>query len=318
MHLLCRAGWVMLLLAWPLMPAVLGDEPQSAPRPPYQLERLGEEASRAVALAYEYDPTVPLEARTVEKVEKDGAPREKIVFRGAQGYLVPGYLQLPPSGGGPYPCVLLLHGWSGSKDHWWQDDNYISGGKVRKGLLAAGCAVLALDAQCHGDRMAQNDFAPVNHYADPSAPSPPRKGYFSPSDIYVQTTRDYRRAIDYLASRPEIDAARIGVVGYSMGGTQTMLLLGVEPRVKAAVAVAVPAEKSKWSLVAPQNFVRAVGGRPLLSIMGRQDPMCPEDHARQLHALVESGTKQQVFLEAGHKLPPDYVPRAVAWIQRYL
>jgi len=314
-------GLVLVLLL--VVESVRADEPAAlAPDATIAgvltVERLGEEASHAVAQFYEYDASIPLEARTVEKIKKDDADREKIIFRGPQGFLVPVYLQFPPSGAAPYPCVLLLHGWSGSKENWWQDDNYISGGKVRKSLLAAGFAVLALDAQCHGDRIAQNDFEPVNHYVDPSAGSNQRKGYFTLTEIYMQTTRDYRRAIDYLETRPEIDKARIGVIGYSMGGTQTFLLTGVEPRIKAAVAVAAPAEKSKWSLVAPQNFVRGIGERPFLTIMGRADTMCPVEHAQQLQSLIDSKTKDQVFFDAGHKLPADYVPHAVEWIKKYL
>lgn len=280
------------------------------------IERLGEEASRALARVYDYDATVPLEARVVEKVERGEGAREKIVFRGAQGFLVPGYLQLP-AGEGPFACVLLLHGWSGSKESWWQDGNYISGGDARRALVEAGFAVLALDAQCHGDRISGNDFAPVNHYVDPEA-SQPRKGYFTQEDIYIQTTRDYRRAIDYLATRKEIDAARIGILGYSMGGTQAYLLTGVEPRIKAAVAVAAPAERSKWSPIAPQNFAGAIGQRPLLSIMGRTDEMCSPEHARARQALLAGEAREPIFLDGGHRLPADYVPRAVAWLKKYL
>ena len=110
--------------------------PASAPvLQPALVERLGEEASRAMMQVYEYEATIPLEARVVEKVNKDDLPREKIVFRGAQGYLVPAYLQLPPAAPAPHACVLLLHGWSGSKENWWQDDNYISGGNLRKACL---------------------------------------------------------------------------------------------------------------------------------------------------------------------------------------
>ena len=316
-HLLqrTRLGIKSLLVLAAIVGVARADKEQN---PSPAIERLGEEASRAVAQLYEYDRTIGLEARIVEKGEQDGLPREKIVFRGAQGFLVPGYLQLPSSGAEPHPCVLLLHGWSGSKDNWWQDGNYVSGGNLRKSLLAAGFAVVALDAQCHGDRIAQNDFAPVNHYVDPTAGASPRKGYFTLSDIYVQTTRDYRRAIDYLETRPEIDKTRIGVIGYSMGGTQTFLLTGVEPRGKAAVAVATPAEKSKWSLVAPQNFVRAVGQRPFLTIIGRTDELCPLEHARQLQSLLESKSKDQVLFDAGHKLPADYVPHAVGWVKKHL
>ncbi|MEX0977441.1 MAG: alpha/beta fold hydrolase [Pirellulales bacterium] len=312
-------GRALVFLA--IVGAARADEPtsgQSASAATSGIERLGEEASRALAHVYDYDATIPLEARIVEKSEKDDLVREKIVFRGASGFLVPAYLQFPKSPAGPYPCVLLLHGWSGSKENWWQDGNYISGGNVRRALLAAGYAVLALDAQCHGDRIAQNDFAPVNHYADQETAGNPRKGYFTLTDIYIQTTRDYRRAIDYLETRPQIDKRRIGVVGYSMGGTQTFLLTGVEPRIKAAVAVATPADKSKWSLVAPQNFVRGIGDRPWLTIMGRADEMCTVEHARQIQSLIGSKTKDQVFLDGGHKLPPDYVPHVVGWMQKHL
>ncbi|MBX3438437.1 MAG: alpha/beta fold hydrolase [Planctomycetaceae bacterium] len=281
------------------------------------VDRLGEEAAQALFQSYEYDRSIPLEARIVEKREKSGVTREKVVFRGVQGFFVPGYLEYMTAGDDPRPCVLLLHGWSGSKDAWWQDDNYISGGNVRRALLEAGCAVLALDAQCHGDRIAQNDFAPVNHYAAEDDPQP-RKGYFTQNEIYIQTTRDYRRAIDYLASRPDIDASRIGMLGYSMGGTQTYLLTGVEPRIKVSVAVAAPREKSKWSPIAPQNFVRGIGARPFLDIMGTQDSMCPVPHARGRQALIESPLTKQLFVEGEHRLPSDWVPDAVAWIMQHL
>jgi len=292
-----------------------GAEPAGSEPP---IERLDAEASRAIAACYEYDKTIPLEPRIVERAKKDDALREKIVFRGVQGFLVPAYLQLPPQATAPHPCVLLLHGWSGSKENWWENDNYVSGGNVRRALLAAGFAVMALDAQCHGDRIAQNDFAPVNHFADPQATVAGRKGYFSQPEIYMQTVRDYRRAIDYLATRPEIDSARLGVLGYSMGGTQTFVLTGVEPRIKVAVAVAAPADRSQWSLIAPQNFLRGIGERPILTIMGRTDELCPLGHAQALQAMIESPTKDQVLFDAGHRLPADYVPHAVNWLRKYL
>lgn len=283
-----------------------------------EIERLDKEGSRAIATCYEYDNSIPLEPRTVERSKKDNSLREKIVFRGVQGFLVPAYLQLPVETTGPHPCILLLHGWSGSKEDWWENDNYISGGNVRRALVAAGFAVLALDAQCHGDRISQNDFAPVNHFADPQATIVGRKGYFSLPEIYVQTVRDYRRAIDYLEKRPEIDSKRIGILGYSMGGTQTFLLTGVEPRIKVAVAVATPAERSKWSLVAPQNFLGGIADRPILTIIGRNDELCPLAHAQSLQRLIESPIKDQILFDAGHKLPVDYVPHAVGWLQKHL
>ena len=224
------------------------------------LERVGEEGFQLLREWYAYDKTIPLEARIVEKKEVAGVEREKIVLRTTQGFLAPGYLQLPTVGEGPYPCVLLLHGWSGSKESWYEDDNYISGGNIRKGLLEQGFAVFALDAHCHGDRIAENDYAVVNHYADESQPvGSRRKGYFTQQEIYLQTVVDYRRVLDYLETRSEIDAQRFGLVGYSMGCTQSFLLTGVEERIKVTVACATPADAKRLSLIAPQNYVRGIG-----------------------------------------------------------
>ena len=296
--------------------AVVDSKSKSGETP--AVEGLSTEAARALHQVYDYDRTIPLEARIVEKAEREGTVREKIVFRGVQGFLVPGYLEMPAEKNSALPCVLLLHGWSGSKDHFWKDGGYISGGEVRRGLLAAGYAVLALDAQCHGDRIAENDFAPVNHYQNPDVEGMQRKGYFSQQEIYIQTTRDYRRAIDYLESRTDIDDTRIGMLGYSMGGAQTFLLTGVDHRIRASVSCCAPADTSKFSPIAPQNFAATIGDRPFLMIMGRADTMCPVSSAQGVLDLIPSTTKQLVFLEADHRLPVDYVPQAVAWLTEHL
>ena len=280
------------------------------------LERLGEEACQALQRAYAYDPAISLAARIVEKREYDDRVREKVVFRGARGYLVPGYFERPLSPQGPLPCVLLLHGWSGSKTSWWQDDNYISGGNLRRALLKAGSAVLALDAQGHGERVAENNYALPNPHVEEG--QEPRKGFFTQQDIYVQTVVDYRRALDYLETRTDVDATRIAAAGYSMGGTQVFPLLALEPRIRTAVAGVVPAERNKWSLIAPQNFTRSIGTRPLLMAMGREDSMCRPEEAEALFEYLEGSSSRLIFFEAGHRLPADYARPAAAWIIEHL
>ena len=46
---------------------------------------------------------------------------------------------------------------------------------------------------------------------------------------------DMRRAVDFLVSRPEVDADRIGCYGHSMGSTHTWLVGPHEPRLRALV-----------------------------------------------------------------------------------
>jgi pimeloyl-ACP methyl ester carboxylesterase len=81
----------------------------------------------------------------------------------------------------PYPRVLLLHGWSGSKEAWYVDGNNHSGGEMRKALLGAGYAVMALDASTHGERNAEIDYQHVNPFNDPNAPL--RQNYFMPEAL---------------------------------------------------------------------------------------------------------------------------------------
>ncbi|MCX5757684.1 MAG: hypothetical protein NTU83_04105 [Candidatus Hydrogenedentes bacterium] len=91
--------------------------------PPYP--RISEEGFKARLPFFGYDATIPLEARVVQDWDKDDTLRQKIVFRGAQGFLVPGFLEFPKKAQKPYPLLLLLHGWSGNKMAWYEDENII-------------------------------------------------------------------------------------------------------------------------------------------------------------------------------------------------
>jgi len=50
--------------------------------------------------------------------------------------------------------------------------------------------------------------------------------------------RDDLMALDYLASRPEVDTQRIGVTGMSMGATRSWWLMALDERIKTGVAIA--------------------------------------------------------------------------------
>ncbi len=305
-----KPQWLTFLL--PLLLCAAPAQNQST----QELQPVGEEAYHVLLEIYDYDSKIPLDARITEKKDYEKTIREKIVFRGVQGRLVPAYFEYPKEGTGPFPLVLMLHGWSGSKESWWKDGGYLSGGDVRRALLEQGCAVFALDSPTHGDRIAENDYAPVNHYPGPEAEG--RTNLMTLQEIVLGTVRDSRRALDYLESRDEIDMNRVGLVGYSMGGWESFPLTAVEDRIKVTAACVTPARAERYNPIASQHYVRGIGDRPFAMFMGRGDTMCPIDQAERLYDLIPSPRKKLRIFESGHKLPIEYVPEAVDWLIGHL
>ena len=313
----------------------------------YIVKPVGEEAYWALAQFLDYDKGQRLNVRIVEKIEEETYIREKIVFSGVRGDRVPGYLAFPTSGTGPYQVILCLHGLSGDKERWWQDDSFERGGLVTKGLLKKGYAVLSLDAQFHGERIANNDYGSPFNVLFSTQSTKFREMVF-------QTVIEYRMALDYLAMRTEVDTSRTGIIGLSMGGTMTFLLTAVEPRIKTAVAcVTSPVGVTQFRnvkdifrnvkdrtanrfselattpqfrelattpqframAVAPQNYAHAIGSRSFLMLMARNDDWYTEKEARQLFGLIPSPTKKLEFYDSGHQLPPEYVSKAIQWFE---
>src|SRR5690242_1398710 len=128
----------MRLMLWFVVVCVFSFFSSAATNDSGPYPRISQEAFKARLPFFDYDKSLPLEGRVVRQWDQGGTLRQKIVFRGAQGFLVPGYFEFPKAPARPFPLILLLHGWSGSKDDWYKDDNYINGGIMRKALIAEG------------------------------------------------------------------------------------------------------------------------------------------------------------------------------------
>ncbi len=279
--------------------------------------RISQEAFKARLPFFDYDKSIPLEGRIVRQWNQGSTLRQKIVFRGAQGLLVPGYIEFPKAAAKPFPLILLLHGWSGGKEDWYKDDNYINGGIMRKALIAEGYGILALDAATHGERSNEIDYQDVNPYDDSKAPT--RRNYFTYSEISIQTVKDYRRALDFMAERSGADTNRIGLVGYSMGGMDSFYLLSVEPRIKAAVACVPPLLSIGYGPASPIDYSWGIGQTPFLMLMGRQDGMGVAAKVEaSYHEYIEGPNTKLIWYDKGHKLGDIYVPDALAWIKKHL
>lgn len=266
------------------------------------------EVFHAVSQFYEYDRKAPLQAEVIGRNETPGYRREKIVFTGAQRSRVPGYLALPKQGQGPFPVVLLIDGLTGSKDRWFQEDSWPHGTLVTSALVEAGFAVLALDAPYHGERAAENDFRIPQELA-------------GLREMMSRSIVEHRRAIDYLATRAEVDTSRIGSLGLSGGGIVTFALAGLDSRVKAAVAGLTPVGMMRVPIaipIAPHVFAGANSDTPFLMIMGRSDSFYTVEEAQRLFETIRSPRKELILYQGGHRPLPEYASQSAAWFRKHL
>jgi len=146
-----------------------------------------------------------------------------------------------------------------------------------------------------------------------------------PSNTYRDATitwvQELGRVIDYLETRPDMDADRVGYYGFSHGGLVAPIILAVEPRIKAGV-VNVGGLPDRWRFqpeIDPINFVTRVR-TPTLMVNGRYDVVFPYETAQlPMYELLGTEDKDHYVAESGHIVPKDDLIReTLAWYDKYL
>ncbi len=151
-------------------------------------------------------PRLPLDAKIVSTLRRDGYTVNRLYFRILPGCYGSGWLYLPAGTRGRAPAILNPHGhWAGGALHPVCQARMIA--LAKKGYIA-----LMTDSI---------------HAADFETGMTP---------IGLMTLQNIR-ALDYLCSRKDVDASRIGVTGASGGGQQTMYVMALDDRPVAAVPV---------------------------------------------------------------------------------
>ena len=132
--------------------------------------------------------------------------RRDVEFTVEGGDRLRGWLFLPSERVGKLPAISLAHGYAGVKEHGLE--------RFAKAFTEAGFIALVHDHRNFG----ASDGA-VRHDIDP-----------------WRQIADWRRAISFLESQPEVDAPRIGVWGTSYAGGHVLVLGATDRRIRAVVA----------------------------------------------------------------------------------
>lgn len=274
---------------------------------------------------YEYDRGAPLDADSRLEGEGGNFRVYKVYYSGHSGTRVPSLLVIPKSGTPPYPCIVFLHGYGGSKE----DVLAIAPAAAGKGF-----AIFSVDAPYHGERAEAGDvYGPDLSFS---------------KENFIRAVVDLRRGVDYLESRSDIDGSRIGYAGGSMGGIIGALFASIDERIKATVIVVgggnlpLMAELSAHPAIAsirekvrnmgldfrhlkgmmdpvdPINFIHLHARRPIQFHCGRFDDVVPAITQRQL--VEKAGEPKEVYwYDAGHDLPLDIVlERALKFFEKHL
>lgn len=182
----------------------------------------------------------PLKSQTLEKRGLTGYTREKIWFESRPGNGAILYLLVPAASHAPHPTVICVPGHGrGVDDIVGIDEN----GKDRTGkpgyqhdfaiqAVEHGLAVVAIEPMAFGYRRdpITIDKGPTATACQPAAGSALLMG----QTMIGWRVWDVMRAIDWIETRPELDAQRVGCMGISGGGTCTQFSSALEPRIKAA------------------------------------------------------------------------------------
>jgi len=280
-------------------------EPVTRPIRDFSKEKpVSDEMFRLYQSLYAYDPT-DLDSR-IEGIDEENSywKREKVSFAAAYGNeRVLGYLYLPKHATPPYQTIL-----------------YAAPGMSERLALPQPAEERMFDFMVKSGRafllpilkgMYQRRYA-----AEAAGPNEER-------DRMILESKDFRRSIDYLVSRPDVDRDRLGVYGASRGVVLPINAVG-EQRLKAAVLVSVGLsfDPSLLPECNPFNFLPRFKV-PTLMLCGRSDFFFPvETSQRPMLRLLGAPDKDKklVLLEGAH-FPSSIQPvikETLDWFDRYL
>ena len=197
-------------------------------------------------------PPLPAKDNSVEVVyeeQRDGYKARKLYIRLSRYYSVPAYM-LIPDGRGPFPAVNVLH------DHGAH--LFIGKEKVVRPLACEDSTVIkdadewlaGYEGQYLGDYLAQQGYvvlatdAPM--WGERGQQEGPRRDRYDMIagnmmmygiDLSAYMTYDDIAATEWLAQQPEVDAARIGCAGWSMGAYRAWMLAALSDRIKASASI---------------------------------------------------------------------------------
>jgi hypothetical protein len=211
-----------------------------------------------------------------------------VTFTTRDGVQISGVLHVPAKT--PAPAVVVLNMLGRTHRDW---------DGAAAACVEAGIAVLAVD------------FRPVAIAGPDSA-----DGVSNP---YASLLLDAEAARAYLGARPEVNPARIGMAGASLGANVAVLVAANDPSVRSLALLSVSLDYRGLKL---EQALKKYASRPALLVASSEDPLALRS-ARQAVTMGEGPRELRVLSGAGHgsvmlAREPDLAAALVDWFIRTL
>ena len=272
--------------------------------------------------------------------KRDGYTLERLVLDLNGIEPVPALLLIPDQRAARAPGLLYIHWHGGMYD--LGKEQLLKGVDAQPAYapvcVEKGLVTLAIDSWCFGER---------KHDENGSRGEQDAFKYMLWNDqvLWGMMMFDEFRALDYLASRPEVDAGRLGVLGMSMGSTKAWWLAALEPRVRACMDVCCLTDFQELIRIhnlsghgvyyfvpsllkhfQTEQINELIVPRPHLSVNGRLDDLTPpagvervRDYLLPLYAKYGKAEDCRIELfDCPHQELPEMRRLILQWMDAYL
>lgn len=280
------------------------------------------------------DRPISAELRSTE--DRGGYTLEKLILDLNGLERVPAYFARP-KGDGKRPTILYHHA-HGGKYEIGKAEITDGRGALQKppyaeALTAMGFNVFCADTWVFGERSGRKESVVF------------KEMLWKGQVLWGMMVYDSIRALDYLCSRPDVDAARIGTMGISMGSTMAWWLAALDERIACCVDICcltefhaliesdgldghglyyyVPGLLKNWT-TGKINALTAP--RPHLALAGEFDKLTPPKGLDRIHrelsaAYAKSGAPEAWALfrySVGHEETEGMRRQTLDWFKRWL
>lgn len=227
--------------------------------------------------------------------------RRELWYEDEPGSLIHAYLMLPANVTGKLPALICPH----------QTTTF--GAKEPAGIAGKPNLHYALELAQRGYITLAPDLPSFGELAEVK---PMPTGYFSGTmkDIHL-----HRRGLDLLASLDEVDASRMGSIGHSLGGHNTLFLAAFDDRVRVAAS---SCGFSSWEAYARASHDSCLAAWAQDRYMPRIRDVyhnTPAEMPFLFEEILEAILPRAIYTNtptADHDMPIDGVKDCMAWIER--